>query len=323
MIKNDIYNIHSRINFIDLVEHFVHDGEKNVNFPKFDKLNNKYIGIVHGTTLGRFDKDPCWLKNVLDKSSKFMSNINNFIMIFTFSEHTKKYIVDVFNKNMINVPVYVLKFPTSFNTFTNFDIDKFITNNDKKIIQLGQQLRYHTAIYRLNTKYKKLWLPGFNNKEHAYQIVKHELWEQNIKEKINFNDVQLLYLDNYEEYDNLLEKNIVLIYVKDANANNSIVECIVRNTPFIINKHPAVVEYVGEDYPLYFNDINEISELLLDNKIMEGYMYLYNLDKSKFNINGFLNKLSLDISQQVLHSTHCTQNFITNSEYVADKDLQN
>ena len=295
LFKNDIYNKNSNINLIDIVEHFVHGGEKQLVFPKFDKLNGKYIGIIHGTNLGRFDKDPCWLKNVLDKSSKFMSDINKFIAIFTFSEYAKKYISDIFNKNMIQIPIYVLSHPVSFNIQAVFDPGKFTTNNDKKIIQLGQQLRYHSAIYRINTKYKKLWLPGFNNKEQAHQFVRHELWEQEIKQAINFNDVEILYLDNYQEYDNLLEKNIVLIYVKDANANNSVLECIARNTPFITNKHPAIVEYVGENYPLFFNKVDEIPELLSDDKIIQGYTYLSNLNKSKFNISFFLSCLLTNI----------------------------
>jgi hypothetical protein len=39
----------------------------------------------------------------------------------------------------------------------------------------------------------------------------------------------------------------------DATSNNAIVECIIRNTPIIVNKLPGVVDYLGENYPLYFN----------------------------------------------------------------------
>lgn len=298
MLKNDIYNKSSDINLIDLIEFYTFANEKNGNnmYPYFNNTNNKYIGLIHGTILGRFKEDPCCLTNVLDFKSKFISNIDKFIMIFTFSKYVKNYIENIFKENNISVPVYNLYHPTSFNTFNNFSIDLFISNKDKKIIQLGQQLRYHTAIYLINTNYTKIWLPGFNNKIQAHQFVKHELWERNIQDKINFDDVQILYLDNYQEYDKLLENNIVLLYIKDANANNAVIECIIRNTPFIINRHPAIIEYLGESYPLYFNEISEINDLLTDDNIIQAYIYLCKLDKSKLNIKSFINNLLYHIS---------------------------
>ena len=42
-------------------------------------------------------------------------------------------------------------------------------------------------------------------------------------------------------YDCLLSENVVTIELFDASANNVIVECIARNTPIVVNRHPAVV----------------------------------------------------------------------------------
>jgi hypothetical protein len=73
----------------------------------------------------------------------------------------------------------------------------------------------------------------------------------------------------------LLSENIVFIELYDANANNTIVECIARGTPILVNPLPAVVEYLGEDYPLYFNNLPEAAEKALDLKlILEAHQYL-------------------------------------------------
>ena len=64
------------------------------------------------------------------------------------------------------------------------------------------------------------------------------------------------YLSN-EDYDSFLSKNIVFIYLYDASANNTVVECIARNTPLLINPLKPVKEYLGEDYPFYYNSLEE------------------------------------------------------------------
>lgn len=123
--------------------------------------------------------------------------------------------------------------------------------------------------------------------EHNKQICK----ETEILEKLS-ND----------EYDKLLSQNIVFVNLIDASAVNTVIECIVRNCPIIINRHPAVVELLGEKYPLYYGDKcgkynnfyelnNQINNLLQNtNNIKNAHEYLLKLDKSKFDVKEFTNK---------------------------------
>jgi hypothetical protein len=102
------------------------------------------------------------------------------------------------------------------------------------------------------------------------------------------------YLDN-DSYDVLMTENIIFINLVDASAVNTVIECIVRSTPIIVNKHPAVVELLGEKYPLYFNNNNtldiEISKLLSNDKLIRNaHNYLKNMDKNVFYINTFVNE---------------------------------
>jgi hypothetical protein len=63
-------------------------------------------------------------------------------------------------------------------------------------------------------------------------------------------------------YDELLSKAVVFLDLIDASAVTTIVECMVRGTPLLVNRLPAVVEYLGTDYPLYFETLEEAATKL-------------------------------------------------------------
>ena len=123
-----------------------------------------------------------------------------------------------------------------------------------------------------------------------------------VKNMINSVD-EISHVSN-ELYDDLLSKHIVMIDLVDASAVNTLIECVVRNTPILINAHPAVIEVLGKDYPLYFKCNSTISELstevqkLLSNKriIYKAHQYLRKLDKSRFTIRYFIKEF-LEIIQ--------------------------
>jgi hypothetical protein len=109
-----------------------------------------------------------------------------------------------------------------------------------------------------------------------------------------------------EKYDNLLSENIVFIYLIDASAVNTLNECIVRNTPILINRHPAVVELLGEKYPLYFDthysslfDLNQSIRNLFKNPkiIRKAHQYLTRLDKNPYRIQHFIHNLENIITE--------------------------
>jgi hypothetical protein len=124
-----------------------------------------------------------------------------------------------------------------------------------------------------------------------------KLFLQDTNKKIN-QMKYITYLPN-EEYDKLLCENIIFINLVDASAVNTLLECIVRNTPVIVNKHPAVVELLGEDYPLYYTDSTDYLKLnvfinnVLKNSILirKSHNYLKRLDKTKLEITTFRKNL--------------------------------
>ncbi len=129
----------------------------------------------------------------------------------------------------------------------------------------------------------------------------HKHFQENYLKLINSVEI----IDKLEniDYDTLLTENIVFINLVDASAVNTVIECIVRNTPLIVNKHPAIVELLGEKYPMYyvnntdyFKMSNEIEQLLSISKIAETTNYLQILDKTNLDVNIFVKNLENIIS---------------------------
>lgn len=95
-----------------------------------------------------------------------------------------------------------------------------------------------------------------------------------------------------ENYDELLAKNIVFLDLIDAAAVNTIIECIVRRTPVIVNKIPGTVALLGENYPLFYKHISEVPSLISDIKINQAHQYLRRLDIKRFQMKYFMEQMT-------------------------------
>lgn len=105
----------------------------------------------------------------------------------------------------------------------------------------------------------------------------------------NQNSVEIMDHLNNNAYDELLAENVVFVNLVDASAVNTVIECIVRNTPLVINRLPAVEEYLGKHYPLYYDNIVQAEEILNDMELLrEGHEYLKRMSKKRFDMNFFL-----------------------------------
>ena len=98
------------------------------------------------------------------------------------------------------------------------------------------------------------------------------------------------------KYDHYITTNIIIIDLRNASANNSILEMIVTETPFFVNRLSSVEEYLGTDYPLYFSNATEIEEIInypniMIDKYTEAHQYLRKLDKSDITHQHFNSEL--------------------------------
>ena len=107
----------------------------------------------------------------------------------------------------------------------------------------------------------------------------------------NDESVEVLDYKDAEEYNKLLSRNIVFLNLIDCSSINTVIECIVRNTPLLVNKHPALEEILGEKYPGFYGTFLEACHILSsEKKIRRIFEYLVDLDKSSFHLEAFMKK---------------------------------
>lgn len=247
---------------------------------------SNWMGFIHHTLYNDPSKYNCI---ELLKNKYFLESLNNCKCLIFLSKYLKeKFQKLANNNNIILPPLFNLYHPTEFvNKTWNYN------NWHGEIIQIGSWMRDIDAIYKL--KYNKKYALIGKNMKDKY------ICNMDINYKNDDNVKLIEYLDN-NQYDIILSKYVVFIKLFDASAVNTLIECIVRNTPIIINKLPAIVEYLGEDYPLYYNShcesyIEEVPNLLKigwfrPNYIYRAHKYLRRMNKDFLKIETFINSLN-------------------------------
>ena len=111
--------------------------------------------------------------------------------------------------------------------------------------------------------------------------------------------VEVLETLDDEAYDELLASSLVFLKLLDASAVNTVLECLARDTPVVVNRHPALEEVLGEDYPLFYEDYAHAQVLLADEqRVHAAHRHLASADKSRFTLQSFL-----DTFQEIATST--------------------
>ena len=216
-----------------------------------------------------FDADFASPQAILAKP-EFLESLPNCRGVFAFSRHLADWLRE---RLPASVPVSVVRHPTeSVPDAYRWSASDFALS--KTVVQVGWWLRRLRSIFRLNADgYKKVWLHGGDR---AFELLATEmenapttaasstdlvLAEREGGDHPANGEVDVMRLDNYG-YDELLRRSVALVDLYDSSCNNAILECIARRTPVFVRRMPATVEYLGEDYPLLFDDLREVEDAL-------------------------------------------------------------
>ncbi|MDZ7957754.1 MAG: tetratricopeptide repeat protein [Aulosira sp. DedQUE10] len=237
-----------------------------------------WIGFLHNP-----QSMPIWFNyhtspQKLFEKEIWQASLPHCIGLFALSEH-----VGYWLREQTGKPVSVLIHPTEIPE-KQFDFDEFLANPQKKVVQIGWWLRKLHSIYQLPLaqdnplNYEKVRLGFlFDSAEKVFaHLMKIEarIYKIQVDESYLANTTVIQHIPD-DEYDDLLSKNIGFVDLYDSSANNAIIECIARATPLLVNPLPAVKEYLGEDYPMYFHSLEEAAEKALDiSLILETHEYL-------------------------------------------------
>jgi hypothetical protein len=149
-----------------------------------------------------------------------------------------------------------------------------------RLVQLGFWLRKHHLIHQLMevrpSQIEALQV-GINTPRQKQAL----LIDTTIHNVNPHSDVFLTSRLSEKQYDLLLRESVVLLPLYDTSANNSLIECITRCTPILLERHPACEEYLGPDYPLFYESFTELCDWLGEasfvDRILLAHRYLLDL----------------------------------------------
>ena len=279
-ISNNIINNNGNIILVDCCESYFLWEDREI-------IQSDWVGVVHFCyNLPEFLNNEN-IKILLNKENfkKSLKYCKSIIVLSNYLKNSLSHILNV-NLKFIKHPILEIK--------SKFNINNFLKKKKYYFILLGFQSRKISDFFLINSKFKKLCLPGRKNMTKKYIIDRFNLEkkELNFKKKIRESDINIYYSSHHDKYDNILKNNILIVPLWDASANNSILEIIEMNIPTFITRMESTIEYLGEDYPMFYNNYTEIEYIinnrtLLENMYKKTHKYLCNLNKNDLRIEHF------------------------------------
>lgn len=275
------FNNPNGINFDGFIENAFSWRKNQYIVDEIIPYKEPWIGFLHNPP-----NMPLWFSDnnsypqTLIHDAYFKESLNSCKGLYVLSNYYKRFL----KRYLPQIPINVLYHPTEIPDL-KFNFDKFYKNKNKSVVNIGWWLRKLNSIFLLDSgHYQKIRLmPNNKCKDTILRLIdiERDLYNFTLS-KNQIDSVKFIdHLDN-NDYDVLLSQNIVFLDLYDTSANNAVIECIARGTPLLINRHSATIEYLGEEYPFYFDSLKEANEKLNNvNLIRDTHQYLMTFDKRK------------------------------------------
>ena len=231
-----------------------------------------WMGIVHHTD-SNFSSNSSWK---LIGNPLFIRSLPHCKGIITLSKSLRDWYANILSGLGSDVRVFSLHHPTLL------DVPKW--RSPDRLVQIGSWYRNPFTIYTLDSPLPKVVLKG---KYMDGILPEDSAWGRYCNDHFQFQVETLSHLAD-DEYDELLSTSVVFLHLVDAAAVNTIIECIARSTPIVVNRLPATIEYLGVDYPLFYDDPAQIPW----ERVREAHHYLERMNKDFISIESFITRLN-------------------------------
>lgn len=261
-----------------------------------------WIGIVHHTFDERFPNNCA----ALFRDAAFVASLATCRCLIALSVYLAKRLRAALDEiGFSSVEVSSLMHPTETpedGGFARWTREAFEANRERRLVQVGTWMREDWALRDLDLGrdalcLRKTALRVHANKGkgkdhalgHAPMPAEDEDEEEDEQDRDAEDDVDELFLLSASAYDDLLSENVVFLKLADCSAVNTVLECVVRATPLIVDRHPALEEVLGATYPGFYDDLPGASSLANDfESVLAMHAHLAALPPDRLHVSTFV-----------------------------------
>lgn len=258
-------------------------------------ITETWYGIIHNP-FGWEMHTPWGAKTTLFQTDSFLASLPHCKGLFVMANTQVRPLNNLLAKHGFrHISVVALVHPINALNST-FDYDKYVSNPQKTIYSIGNWLRKQYSIFKLqcHSKFTKAIIP-FTNRTRL-ELDYYTKRDSIVLSRSELNSVKNIDYVDSDTYHKIFEKNIVFLDVYLTTINNTFLECVISNTPIILNRHQEYVDLIGGDYPLFFDTIDDINSYIeTDDNILRAHEYLKRIDKTKFSLSFFKRTLETHI----------------------------
>jgi len=257
--------------------------ERSFQTPKERQTwREPWIGVFHHPPNLPDWLDPAAPIKTIIATAEFQESLPHLRGAIALSEHLGGWL-----RGVLRCPVLVRKHPTAIPDVM-FSLERWEGQSMRRIIQVGWYARNHRAIYQVEVPqgFRKIhllpdkpWVRRAIGRSDEFSPYREHKW---------IGEVDVMGEANNSQYDYLMATSVVLNQYWDVSASNTVIEAIARNTPMLVNRHPALIEYLGANYPLFFDELRDVRAMLESpDLIRQGWKYLMEMDKSWLSVDRF------------------------------------
>ncbi len=272
------------------------------------------VNVYSSTINGSKEMYPWLFKHMVITNYDLMSNHKNYgVLIITDIAH-----IFLCEKNVITQPWIGIYYHDAMVLNKLLESKEFITSLMlcKGIVTFSQYVRSEFCKRLLSNNLTSFYHINVLDIAYPYITCDEPVFSPSkVDDLIKYNNiysypdifdcagVSLKLLDVNKQISSIIRNGIVLLtkVIDNHVLLSLLVWCIYYRSPIVLPKNKIAVEYLGENYPLYYIN-NDIKGVLSKNNIVAGHTYLINLNSKTCSMTDFIVRI-LDTQMLTLANT--------------------
>lgn len=229
--------------------------------------------------------------------------------LITFSKKQANCVEHALQKvGFSDVRVFTIDFPTVPPSFHSlFRFSRFMSHAHKRLLTIGRWMRDTPAFYQLHAPQmyqKTIIIRDFDDdfmeeqqdmqEQHYLEVIKKRSSTNTSIMQSAKKGVDVWMHVPAGRVEELLAEHIVFLKLWDVTMCHTVLQCIVRGTPILLNRHPVLEELLGASYPGFYDTLDQAAAILQSVlRIYCIHVYLrYGFSQHRFSMDRFLRKMA-------------------------------